>query len=103
MNRTGSSALSELAWTGDVFPQISYEEYRRLSPRLRQEIILGNRVLSTDTYNRSMNHYKGLNYATPETYVLQMRVTPPNGYMIVCGVRKALERTIARPILQAEV
>ena len=60
-----------------------------------------NRVLQTDTYNRTMDHIVGPEGLTPATYALQMRRSP-HGYLIAMGMRPMLE-TFARPITQAEV
>lgn len=103
MNKPDQTASSQLMRANEEFPDISYEEFRGVPAHLRQGIIMKNRVISTDTYNRSMGHYKGPDYNREETYVLQMRVTPEDGYLIVYGIRKALEKTLARPILKQEV
>jgi len=42
-----------------TFPHISYEEFKKIDDmRVRREIVKRNRILMTDTYNRTMEHIK---------------------------------------------
>lgn len=85
------------------FPSdLTYREFLHLPSDLREEIVKRNRVLQTDTYNRTMNHAKGIEWCLSETYVLQMRKAP-RGYLIAYGIRRMLERLFSRPISQSEV
>jgi hypothetical protein len=41
------------------FPAISYQEYQEIKDeQVRQDIAKKNKILQTDTYNRTMNHIK---------------------------------------------
>lgn len=86
-----------------AFPDISYQEFLTLPEDLRREIIQKNRILQTDTYNRTMCHLKGPEQAeTPETYVLQFR-RASTGYLIAHGIRSQIERIARIRISQHEL
>ena len=39
------------------FPDITYEEYKKITDeQVRQEVAKENKILQTDTYNRTMNY-----------------------------------------------
>jgi hypothetical protein len=41
------------------FPNISYEDYQQITDeQVRQDIAKKNKILQTDTYNRTMNYIK---------------------------------------------
>jgi hypothetical protein len=41
------------------FPNISYEDYQQITDeQVRQDIANKNKILQTDTYNRTMNYIK---------------------------------------------
>lgn len=86
-----------------VFPQISFSQFQRLPVGTRKLLAGLNRVIQTDTYNRTMNAWKGDEWATPETYALQMRRTGKARFLICAGIRNALEGIFGAPITQAEV
>ena len=42
-----------------MFPAISYEEFEVINDmELRKNIVSKNKIISTDAYNRTMNHLK---------------------------------------------
>ncbi len=84
------------------FPNITYREFLSLPTDLREEIVQKNRLLQTDTYNRTMNYIKGENWKMEETYVLQMRKSPA-GYLIAYGIRNQIEKMARMRITQAEL
>ncbi len=84
------------------FPKITYAEFKTLPEGLRKEIIEKNRILQTDTYNRTMGYIKGDDWKKPETYVLQMRKAP-HGYLIVDGVRDQIRKFVQMPVTQHEL
>ena len=57
-----------------AFPNITFEQFLQLPEQARRAIIERNRVINTDTYNRTMAHIKGPKDAeTHETYLIQLR------------------------------
>ncbi len=85
------------------FPDdVSYADFLGLPDDMREEIVKRNRVLQTDTYNRTMSHAKGEEWSVPETYVLQCR-RAPHGFLITDGVRKCLNSLFRLPITANEV
>jgi hypothetical protein len=43
----------------DVFPEVTFEQFQECKDaKVRDSIVSKNRLLSTDTYNRTMNHIK---------------------------------------------
>lgn len=84
------------------FPEgLMYQSFQRLPTVLREQLVSQNRILQTDTYNRTMEHISGPEAQTPATYTLQMRRSP-HGYIIAMGMRPMLE-TFSHPITQAEL
>ena len=100
LNQEATDALMEHLF---AFPNITYEQFSQLPERARREIIERNRVINTDTYNRTMAHVKGPKDAVkPETYTLQLR-RAAEGYLIACGIREAIEKITTLPISHTEV
>jgi|GEM_PF-1306689 len=100
LNQEAENALMEHLF---AFPEVTFEQFLRLPERMRREIVERNRVINTDTYNRTMAHVKGKEDAKKqETYVLQLR-RAAEGYLIACGVREAIEKVTNLPITKAEV
>lgn len=85
------------------FPDdLSYEDFLGLDDTTREEIVRRNRVVNTDTYNRSMANAKGEEWSKQETYVLQLR-TAKRGYLITSGLRRQFEKILRLPITENEV
>jgi putative nicotinate phosphoribosyltransferase len=62
-----------------------------------------NRIINTDTYNRTMDHLRGPEgWRKQETYVLQMRRSP-YGYLVAAGIEDAVQELVTQPITQAEL
>jgi hypothetical protein len=53
------------------FPDISYDDFLAQPDHVRDALVAANRVINTDSYNRTMGHIKGADWDRPETYVLQ--------------------------------
>ncbi len=85
-----------------AFPEISYEAYLLLPEDLRKTIIQRNRILQTDTYNRTMCHIKGPQWKDRETYILQMR-RAHEGYLIAHGIRAQIEKIARMKITPGEL
>lgn len=97
------------------FPDISYDEFRALPKVAREELISRNRIISTDAYNRVMDHLLSqrliegtqqqglpLSVATaPASYALQLRRSP-FPYLVACGVEDAVERITSQPVSREE-
>ncbi|MCA9309137.1 DUF5598 domain-containing protein [Candidatus Saccharibacteria bacterium] len=82
---------------------ITYEEFKTLPDWQRMEIAAKNRVINTDTYNRTMNFLRGPEgWREQETYTLQMRRSPFN-YLVVSGVEDAVAELTSQPITQEEL
>lgn len=87
-----------------TFPDISYEEFQHITDiDVRRDIVKKNRILMTDTYNRTMEHTRGSekNHET-ETYTLSFRKSPNKTYNVVYGVRNMIKDLFSYPITQAE-
>lgn len=84
-----------------TFPEIDYSDFLKLPEFLRKELICKNRILQTDTYNRTMGFIKGEDWKREETYTLQFR-RAPSGYLVIHGVHAKLNEILARPISQQE-
>ena len=86
------------------FPEeLSYDDFLLLPDDLREEIVKKNKILQTDTYNRTMNHCKGERWKDQETYVMQMRKAE-KGYLIAAGIRKHIQNAIGQtPVTQSEL
>lgn len=85
-----------------AFPQITYEEFLQLDDLWREEIVKRNRILQTDTYNRTMCHAKQERWKDEETYVNQMR-RAPGGYLIATGTRRHIQKALGiLPLTQWE-
>jgi putative nicotinate phosphoribosyltransferase len=105
------------------FPSISFEEFKRYPTTLRTQLLARNRIINTDTYNRTMCELTGRLFTssqgrTPEavergqalhrkggpmaTFALQMRRSPFN-YLVVAGVEDLVEELTMLPISRAEL
>lgn len=83
--------------------QPTYEEFQTLPDWQRMRIIAENRIINTDTYNRTMDHLRGPEgWKEQETYVLQMRRSP-YGYLVAAGVEDAVAELTDTAITQEEV
>ena len=101
------------------FPAISWDEFQALPSPVREDILLRNRIISTDTYNRTMAHLAGCEKAglesklSPEdgpgliavdqgSYTLQLR-RAPHGFLIACGIEDLAEEFSSMRISEAEL
>lgn len=85
------------------FPKgLTYADFRMLPEQVRRIIVGNNKIIQTDTYNRTMEYVQGEEGLAPETYVLQLRKAQ-EGYLIVYGVREQLENIAATRITQSEL
>ena len=84
-----------------TFPEIDYEQFAQLPEDLRRQIVQKNRILQTDTYNRTMCEAKGSEWKAEETYILQMR-RARDGYLIAHGIRAQIEKIAQLKITPAE-
>lgn len=102
-----------------AFPEITFAEFKQLPLSIRSSIIARNRIVNTDTYNRTMAHLNGELFksaeATPEakeknsrmggapaTFTLQMRRSPFE-YLVAAGVQDMVEELTTLPISKAEL
>lgn len=87
------------------FPPISYSEFEEIEDLdLRKEIVGLNKILLTDTYNRTMAHTRGERGKSVETYTMTFRKSLYEGLpTVVYGVRNLVKRILARPITESEL
>jgi len=88
------------------FPRISYEEYKKIrDEKVRQDIAEKNKLLQTDTYNRTMNHIKWrVRSDMIETFTFTMRKAPEwSSYIVVDWIRKMIKNLFWTPITQREL
>ena len=69
----------------------------------RMEHLAQNRIINSDTYNRTMDYLRGPEgWREQETYILQMRRSP-YGYLVAAGIEDAIDELTSRPITQTEL
>ena len=88
------------------FPDITYEEYKKITDeQVRQEIAKKNKILQTDTYNRTMNYIKWRTRSDMiETFTFSMRRAPEwSTYIVVDWIRKMIKNLFWTPITQREL
>jgi len=88
------------------FPDITYEEYKQITDeQVRQDIAKKNRILQTDTYNRTMNYIKWRTRSDMiETFTFSMRRAPEwSTYIVVDWIRKMIKNLFWTPIMQWEL
>ncbi len=88
-----------------AFPEISFEEFQSIDDLdLRKEIAGLNKILLTDTYNRTMAHTRGERGSKEETYTLTFRkALYADSPIVVYGVRNIVKRILGRKISAAEL
>ena len=88
------------------FPNITFEEYQNITDeQLRQDIAKKNKIIQTDTYNRTMNYIKGdVRSNLVETFTFAMRRVPDwSSYIVVDWVRKMIKNLFWFPVTQNEL
>jgi putative nicotinate phosphoribosyltransferase len=86
------------------FPDITYAEFREIpDDDVRLDIARKNKVISTDTYNRTMSHVRGDRGRLPEAYTLTFRRAPDDGFLVACGIRRAVIDAVGEPITHGEI
>jgi nicotinic acid phosphoribosyltransferase len=72
---------------------------------VRQDIAKKNKILQTDTYNRTMNYIKwSARSNLIETFTFSMRRAPKwSSYIVVDWVRKMIKNLLGTPITQQEL
>ena len=109
MNTMNTFNFSDYKRQLNEFPNITFAEFQQITDeQVRRDIVSKNRILQTDTYNRTMNHIKGKERSKiKETYALSMRRAPgdaPNEkYVAIDGLRKAVKKMLSFPITQQEL
>lgn len=89
----------------NAFPDITFEEYNKI-PDLQVKTDIGkkNKIVLTDTYNRTMTNVKGEErIGKMETYTMTFRKSPNGVYNIVDGVRTELKKIFSGRITQREL
>jgi len=88
-----------------AFPEISFEDFEEIEDlKIRKDIAKKNKIVSTDTYNRTMTHLKSEEKKeTIETYTLTLRKSPNGFYNVVYGIKKIIDDILSLPITQNEL
>lgn len=88
-----------------AFPDISFDEYQQITDEaVRKDIAKKNKIIQTDTYNRTMTHIKGTSRSKlMETFTLSLRRAPNGSYNVIDGIRGALKKMLSTPITQQEL
>lgn len=112
LNGAQKAALSSV-----TFPDISFEDFKELPYIAQRSIIARNRIINSDTYNRTMDELSSSlplirqeNYSTedrgslglPATFTLQMRRSP-FGYLVAAGIQDTIEDLTLLPITENEL
>ena len=106
MNAIPKFNLDEYTKQQRVFPEISFEEFQGCNDEIVKDlIVVKNRVLSTDAYNRTMNEIKWPEDAENiEAFSLAFRRTwELKNYNIVYGIKRLVRELLELPITQHEV
>ena len=88
------------------FPHISYEDYQQITDeQVRQDIAKKNKILQTDTYNRTMNYIKWDTKSNLiETFTFSMRRAPNwSSFIVVDWIRKMIKNLLWTPITPQEL
>jgi nicotinic acid phosphoribosyltransferase len=96
------AAKFEETFGGLMGQYLSYQALQLLPSHLRFMYVAHNRVLTTDTYNRTQHLIAGDLWNTPAVYVQSLRRSP-FGKTIVAGTQTMMERIFGRPISEGEV
>jgi putative nicotinate phosphoribosyltransferase len=99
-------------------PPLTFDDFKQLTPLAQRAFLSKNRIISTDTYNRTMGELERLegrralpstsvgitskNLPVPETYTLQLR-RGQFGYLIACGVEDLAQEFASMRITKEEV
>lgn len=95
--------MNTLEYAPQQETRLTYEQFQELADWDRMKIIAENRVLNTDTYNRTMDYLRGPEgWKEEETYTLQMRKSP-YGYLVAAGIEDAIGELTSKPITQEEL
>ncbi|MDR0607628.1 MAG: nicotinamide phosphoribosyltransferase domain-containing protein [Candidatus Peribacteria bacterium] len=87
-----------------TFPDITYEEYQTIMDEaVRKDIAKKNKIMQTDTYNRTMTHIKGERAKQSETFTFSLRRAPNERYIVIDGIRSVLKKMLSTPITQGEL
>ena len=86
------------------FPDITYAEFQNITDDdVRLDIGRKNKVISTDTYNRTMSHIKGAKGRLPEAYTLTFRKSHNGLFLVAGGVRRAVEEALRADYTAREI
>lgn len=88
-----------------AFPEINFQDFEEIQDlRIRKDIAKKNKIVSTDTYNRTMTHLKWEEKKnTMETYTMTLRKSPNGLYNVVYGIKKIIDDILLMPITQNEL
>lgn len=83
------------------FPDISFDEFKYLTPELKKLVLLRHPLVFTDTYNRTMEFLAGAERGKDVVFTLQLR-KGVHGYHIISGINE-LVRKISQIRLTADM
>lgn len=95
--------INEYERITQTFPEISWEEYNQITNEaVKADIASKNRLLISDTYNRTMDWTKWIDNNWQATFTLSFR-NPNYKYFVIDGVREIIKQYFKRPIAQHEL
>ncbi len=88
----------------NAFPTITYKEFEEITDlQVREDIAKKNKIVSTDTYNRTMTYLKWDKVRETETFTLTFRRSPNNIYNVIYWVRKIIKSILETEFTQQEL
>lgn len=87
------------------FPEITFEEFQAITDlEIRKDIVMKNKIISTDAYNRTMMMLKWRKKSSQrEVYTLTFRKSPNWVYNVVYWIRNLIKKILWRKFTQAEL
>lgn len=87
-----------------AFPSwMTYDVFKTLTnKREREAVITKNKILMTDTYNRTMAHMVGNDWKKEEVFTLFLRKSK-GAANVVYGIRNILQELLSTPITKTEI
>ena len=103
INKMNNFNIKEYERITQTFPEISREEYSQITDeKLKWQIASKNRLLASDTYNRTMDWTKWVDNNGQATYTLSFR-NNTYSYFVVDGIRSIIKEYFKWPIVQHEL
>lgn len=86
------------------FPNITFEQFQNIDCiEWRKEIAKKNKILRTDTYNRTMDYTKGERWNTKEVFYLSFRKALEDKFNVIYWVKNIVDDILRMKITQKEL